>query len=70
VIISGWYQEYGGIYRPYVTAYVRSPAGAWKKYDFLIDTGARDVLDHFVAIFDRQQRKILLLDSAHHYQVI
>ncbi|MBI4641655.1 MAG: hypothetical protein HY731_13240 [Candidatus Tectomicrobia bacterium] len=52
MIISGWYQEYGGIYRPYVTAYVRSPAGAWKKYDFLVDTGADVTFLHYGAIAD------------------
>ncbi|MBU1487113.1 retropepsin-like domain-containing protein [bacterium] len=142
MIFQGRYENETGIFRPYISADVLSPANEWVEVDFLVDTGAdetfldfsfvreldidtrgidvkddvggvggsgvpyfqidsalklispggtkvfkgkvnifldphssevpllgRDVLDNFVAIFDREQSSILLLDEEEEYGI-
>lgn len=40
MILHGRYRYNYGVYRPFLTAYVRSSHGQWLKHSFLVDTGA------------------------------
>lgn len=40
MIFRGRYENEAGVFRPYITADVLSPANKWVDVDFLVDTGA------------------------------
>lgn len=65
MIFQGRYENESGIFRPYITADVLSPANEWVAIDFLVDTGADETfLDvSFIREFDIDTKGIDVRDD-------
>ena len=50
MIFQGRYENEAGIFRPYISADVLSPANEWVMVDFLVDTGADETFLDFTFI--------------------
>jgi hypothetical protein len=46
MIFRGRYRYNKGAYRPFITLYISSNEGEWKKQSFLIDSGADETFLH------------------------
>lgn len=65
MIFQGRYENEAGIFRPYISADVLSPANEWVEVDFLVDTGADETfLDfRFIREFDIDTKGIDVRDD-------